>query len=289
MISTVDSALGDLQIKKAQIDQTLHHMRQDLTASHFSDFAEVQASYEKENMETSAAQEELARHQDRCRKLEPVNMAALADYEALSKRFQFLNSQADDLRNSVSSLRQAISEINKTTQKLFGEAFCSIDQYFGEYCVRLFGGGSAQIRLQGSKEAGEEEAGVELLVSPPGKHLGHLDLLSGGEKALTGLAFLMALFRYRPAPFCFLDEVDAPLDDANVDRYLSLLKEFSPHHQFIVITHNKKTMEAADGLYGVTMEQPGISKVVSVKLDGDKPPKSRRDSQGSSIGEKHGD
>ncbi len=289
MISTVDSALGDLQIKKAQIDQTLHHMRQDLTASHFSDFAEVQASYERENMETSAAQEELTRHQDRCRKLEPVNMAALADYEALSKRFQFLNSQADDLRNSVSSLRQAISEINKTTQKLFGEAFRSIDQYFGEYCVRLFGGGSAQIRLQGSKETGEEEVGVELLVSPPGKHLGHLDLLSGGEKALTGLAFLMALFRYRPAPFCFLDEVDAPLDDANVGRYLSLLKEFSPHHQFIVITHNKKTMEAADGLYGVTMEQPGISKVVSVKLDGGKPPKSRRDPQGSSIGEKHGD
>jgi chromosome segregation protein len=130
---------------------------------------------------------------------------------------------------------------------------------------------------------------VELLVSLPGKHLGHLDLLSGGEKALTGLAFLMALFKYRPAPFCFLDEVDAPLDDANVGRYLSLLKEFSCQHQFIIITHNKKTMEAADGLYGVTMEQPGISKVVSVKLDGHVPPKRRRDSQGSSIGEEHED
>ena len=289
MISTLDSALGDLQIKKAQIDQTLHHMRQDLTAPYPSDFTEVQTRYEKENMEISAAQEELARHQDRCRKLEPVNMAALADYEALSKRYQFLNSQAEDLRNSVSSLHQAISEINKTTQKLFGEAFRSIDQSFGEHYVRLFGGGSAQIHLQGNKVAGEEELGVELLVSPPGKHLGHLDLLSGGEKALTGLAFLMALFRYRPAPFCFLDEADAALDDANVDRYLSLLKEFSHQHQFIIITHNKKTMEAADGLYGVTMEQPGISKVVSVKLDGHRPPKSRRDSPESSIGEEHGD
>ena len=289
MLSTLDSALGDLQIKKAQTDQTLHHMRQDLTASRLSDFTEVQARYEKEHTEISAAHEELARHRDRCRKLEPVNMAALADYEALSKRYEFLNSQAEDLRNSVSSLHQAISEINKTTQKLFGDAYRSIDQYFGEHCVRLFGGGSAQMRLQGSKEAGEEEPGVELLVSLPGKHLGHLDLLSGGEKALAGVAFLMALFKYRPAPFCFLDEVDAPLDDANVGRYLSLLKEFSYQHQFIMITHNKKTMEAADGLYGVTMEQPGISKVVSVKLDGHLPPKGRRDSQGSSIGEEHED
>jgi chromosome segregation protein len=213
----------------------------------------------------------------------------LADYEALSKRYQFLNSQAEDLRSSVSSLRQAISEINKTTQKLFAEAFRSINQYFGDYCTRLFGGGSAEIRLQGSKEAGEEEMGVELMISPPGKHLGHLDLLSGGEKALAGLAFLMALFQYRPAPFCLLDEVDAPLDDANVDRYLSLLREFSYRHQFILITHNKKTMEAADGLYGVTMEQPGISKVVSVKLDGHQPHRSRRDSRGSSFGEGHGD
>ena len=127
------------------------------------------------------------------------------------------------------------------------------------------------MRLQEGK--GEEEPGVEIMVSPPGKHLAHLDLLSGGEKALASFAFLMALFKYRPTPFCLLDEVDAPLDDANIGRYLSLLKEYSKEHQFILVTHNKKSMEAADILYGVTMEQPGISKVVSAKFNGGPPRK----------------
>jgi len=291
-ISEIDRALSDLQIKEAQIEQDIHHLRPGLSSSEFSDFAQLRQRYREERIKVSEAQEELLKLKERCRKLEPVNMAALVDYESLTKRYLFLNAQAEDLRGSASSLRRTISEINKTTERLFDEAFCSIDRSFAEYCTVLFGGGSARLRLRSSEEAGEgmeEEGGVEIMVSPPGKHLAHLNLLSGGEKALAGLAFLMALFRYRPSPFCLLDEVDAPLDDANVDRFLSLLKELSKRHQFILITHNKRTMEAAECLYGVTMEEPGISKVVSVKLDGNRGRKRHRDMVQSLMGEKNGD
>ena len=287
-ISEVEGSLGELQIRKAQIEQSLHYLRQGLSGSEPSEFAQRQARYQEEKMQTSVAQDELLRHQERCRRLEPVNMAALADYEALSKRFLFLNSQAHDLRSSVSSLRQAISEINKTTQRLFGEAFRSINQYFEEYCGRLFGGGTAEIRLQRSEEEGEEQLGVEMMVSPPGKHLSHLDLFSGGEKALAALAFLLALFKYRPTPFCLLDEVDAPLDDANIERFVSLIKEFSQEYQFILITHNKKTMEAADSLYGITMEEPGISKVMSVRFDENGTKRRKGDEVESLVGGRHG-
>ncbi|MDH7501064.1 MAG: chromosome segregation protein SMC, partial [candidate division NC10 bacterium] len=234
------------------------------------DLAQARELYPGEGLEASAVEQELIKLKERCQRLEPVNLAALIDFEALSKRYLFLKAQAEDLSRSASSLRQTISEIDKTTERLFDEAFASINQYFREYCTALFGGGSAQIRLRKGMDSSEEgeEAGVELMVSLPGKHLAHLGLLSGGEKALAGLAFLMALFRYRPSPFSFLDEVDAPLDDANLERFLSLLVGLSQRHQFILVTHNKKTMEAADCLYGVTMEEPGISKVVSVKWDG---------------------
>lgn len=290
-LSEIDGALAGLEIKRAQIDQSLIYLKRDLSTSESADIAELRDQYQEERMDSSQAEEELAKLRERIRKLEPVNMAALHDYEALSKRYLFLNGQAEDLRCSVSSLRQTILEINRTSERLFHEAFRSIDQTFGEYCATLFGGGSAEIRLRSGEEGGEgtrEEVGVEIMVSPPGKHLASLNLLSGGEKALAGLAFLMALFRYRPSPFCLLDEVDAPLDDANVERFLSLTRELSQRHQFILITHNKRTMEAARCLYGVTMEEPGISKVVSVRLDGDGARKNKRHLMRSAMGEENG-
>jgi chromosome segregation protein len=293
-LSEIEGALAGLEIKRAQIDQSLIHLKRDLSTSESADLGELRGQYQEEGMDSSQAEEELAKLRERIRRLEPVNMAALRDYEGLSKRYLFLNGQAEDLRCSVSSLRQTILEINRTSGRLFQEAFRSIDQTFGEYCTTLFGGGSAEIRLrsdegEGEEEGAPEEGGVEIMVSPPGKHLASLNLLSGGEKALAGLAFLMALFRYRPSPFCLLDEVDAPLDDANVERFLSLTKELSQRHQFILITHNKRTMEAARCLYGVTMEEPGISKVVSVHFDGDGAGKNKRHLMRSARGEGNGD
>ena len=150
-------------------------------------------------------------------------------------------------------------------RRQFKEAFDAINAGFTQSFVHLFGGGHGELRLlEGAEEAG---AGVEIVAQPPGKRLQNVLLLSGGEKALTALALLIALFRYKPSPFCVLDEVDAPLDDANVDRFAQMVRDMSSETQFIVITHSKRTMETASTLYGVTMEEPGISKIVSVRLN----------------------
>lgn len=266
-IAELESALSALRIEKAHLEQKAIYLRQGLSLSGPVAPDELLRRWEEEMGDPGRAEQELSRIEQRIRRLEPVNLAALRDYESLSRRYSFLSAQADDLRRSVISLRQTIQEIDKTSENLFQEAFRAINLNFAEHCAVLFGGGSGEIRLQREEEGLEGEMGVQIMVSPPGKRLANLSLLSGGEKALAGIAFLMALFRYRPSPFCLLDEADAPLDDASVDRFLSLLKLFSPSHQFILITHNKRTMEAAHCLYGVTMEEPGVSKVVSVRFD----------------------
>jgi chromosome segregation protein len=173
----------------------------------------------------------------------------------------------------VASLRQAISEVNKTIQTLFNETLEQVNTQFDHFWRRLIGGGSAQLKLvepapaEGEDAAAvDEEPGVEMLVRFPGKRPTVLSLLSGGERALAALSLLLALFAVRPSPFCVLDEVDAPLDDANVERFVGLLREMSEKSQFIAITHNKRTMEAADILYGVTMQEEGVSKVMSVRM-----------------------
>jgi chromosome segregation protein len=167
----------------------------------------------------------------------------------------------------VASLRQAIVEINKTIKTLFDSTLATVNRYFDHYWRRLIGGGSAELRLVQPAEGEEdEEPGVEMMLRIPGKRATILSLLSGGERALAALALLLALFAARPSPFCLLDEVDAPLDDANVERFVTLLEEMSQTAQFIVITHNKRTMEAADLLYGITMEEEGVSRVISVRM-----------------------
>jgi chromosome segregation protein len=173
----------------------------------------------------------------------------------------------------VASLRQAIGEINKTIQTLFNSTLEAVNEQFDHFWRRLIGGGRAQLRLvepaepEGDAAApGDEEPGVEMLVRFPGKRPTVLSLLSGGERALAALSLLLALFAVRPSPFCVLDEVDAPLDDANVDRFVTLIREMAQQSQFIAITHNKRTMEAADLLYGITMEEEGVSKVISVRM-----------------------
>jgi chromosome segregation protein len=193
-----------------------------------------------------------------------VNLAALEEYAALNQRYEFLTKQADDLVRSVDSLKATIAEINKTITTRFDGTLQAVNGHFDAYWRRLFGGGHAELRLVPVE--GQEEAGVEMYLRIPGKRSVTLSLLSGGERALAALALLLALFAVRPSPFCVLDEVDAPLDDANVERFANLLREMAAATQIIVITHNKRTMEAADVLYGITMEEEGISKLMAVRL-----------------------
>jgi chromosome segregation protein len=212
-----------------------------------------------------------ARHEELTGKLEamgPVNLVADEEYRELEERLDFLRTQHDDVVASIKDLEKALRGMTRTAQERFQEAFDTINRHFGDIFSRLFEGGRAELRMVPPEEGEEDplELGVELMAQPRGKRLQAVTLMSGGEKALTGLALLFAIFYSRPSPFCVLDEVDAPLDDANIHRFLRVLRELCAQTQFIVITHNRKTMEAADVLYGVTMEEPGLSRLVSVRL-----------------------
>ena len=199
--------------------------------------------------------------------LGPVNLVADEEYRELDERLSFLRTQYDDLVASIKDLEKALRGMTRTAQERFSEAFAQVNQHFQEIFGRLFEGGRAELRLVEPEEGSDPlEIGVELMAQPRGKRLQSVTLMSGGERALTGLALLFAIFFFRPSPFCVLDEVDAPLDDANIHRFLRVLRELTSQTQFLVITHNRKTMEATDALYGVTMEEPGLSKVVSVNL-----------------------
>ena len=194
-----------------------------------------------------------------------VNLMALEEYQELKSRHDFLTEQQNDLQQALDALRKTIVRINRTTTKRFLETFHLVNQKFKEVFARLFKGGQASLVLLDEQDIAT--TGVDIMAQPPGKKLQNIDLLSGGEKALVAIALLFGLFMIRPTPFCLLDEVDAPLDDANINRFIELVKDFSKTSQFIFITHNKKTMETAHTLYGITMETPGVSKVVSVRLN----------------------
>lgn len=207
---------------------------------------------------------EIASLRERIESLGPVNLAALEEFSDLEERHRFLASQKKDLEESVESLKESIRRINRTSRERFAEAFEAIRRHYQDTFRVLFGGGRADLVL----EEGEDvlECGIEVVAQPPGKRLGSVSLLSGGEKAMAGIAVLFAIFRYQPSPFCLLDEVDAALDDVNVGRFTRMLREYSDQIRFILITHNQRSMEAADVLYGVTMEEPGVSRLVALKL-----------------------
>jgi chromosome segregation protein len=194
-----------------------------------------------------------------------VNLMALEEYQELKQRHDFLTEQQADLQQALDTLRKAIIRINRTTTKRFLETFHLVNEKFKEVFARLFKGGQASLLLLDEQDP--STTGIDIIAQPLGKKLQNIDLLSGGEKALVATALLFGLFMIRPTPFCLLDEVDAPLDDANINRFIELVKDFSKTSQFIMITHNKNTMEAANTLYGITMETPGVSKVVSVRLN----------------------
>ncbi len=201
----------------------------------------------------------------RLERMGEVNLAAIGEYEELTARFQFMGQQKDDLERSMADLQQTIVKLNRICRLRFKESFELINEKFEAIFPRLFRGGKARLVL--TDENDYLETGVDIVVQPPGKKLQSITLLSGGEKALTAVSLLFAIFLTKPSPFCFLDEVDAPLDDANLDRFNEMIKEMSEHSQFILVTHNKKSMQAAEMLYGITMAEPGVSKVVSVRLN----------------------
>jgi chromosome segregation protein len=196
-----------------------------------------------------------------------VNLLAIEEYDELKVRFDYLDGQQKDLELAREELMTAIRKINKTTKGLFEETFQSVQVAFGEYYSTLFRGGEAKLVLV--DESNPLESGVEIIVRPPGKKLQHISLLSGGEKAMTALALMFALFKIKPSPFCVMDEVDAPLDEANIDRFLHVLQDFLKMSQFILVTHSRKTIAMGDSLYGVTMQEAGVSKIVSVKVHND--------------------
>ncbi len=217
-----------------------------------------------ENLDLDALQKNLIDIDNKMRRLEPVNLAAISEYQEQSARKTYLDSQNDDLVSALTTLEDAIKKIDRETRGRFKETFDRVNQGVQELYPRLFGGGHAYLELTGEDLL---DTGVSIMARPPGKRVSNISLLSGGEKALTAVALVFAIFRLNPAPFCLLDEVDAPLDEANVGRFSAMVREMSEKVQFLFVTHNKATMEAASQLSGVTMREPGVSRLVSVDLD----------------------
>jgi chromosome segregation protein len=214
---------------------------------------------------SATPEEHITRLRHKIDRLGPVNMMAIDQFDELNTRHQFLTTQKKDLTDSITATQDTIKKIDETSKVRFREAFAAIKENFQGTFSTLFGGGHATIALL--DETDVLESGIEVIASPPGKRLQSVQLLSGGEKALTAIALMFAIFKFKPSPFCVLDEIDAPLDDANIGRFVEMLQSMQEHTQFIIITHSRKTMEIADRLYGVTMEEPGVSKLISIELN----------------------
>jgi chromosome segregation protein len=221
-----------------------------------------------EEMDASADieswEEKLEKVRRRIDRLGPINLAAIDEFKEQSERKEYLDSQLEDLNSALATLEGAIRKIDRETRSRFRETFNDVNVGFQQLFPKLFGGGHAYLELTGEDLL---SAGVTVMARPPGKRNSNIHLLSGGEKALTAVALVFAIFELNPAPFCLLDEVDAPLDDANVARFCDIVREMSEKVQFVFITHNKVTMEMARQLTGVTMHEPGVSRLVSVDLD----------------------
>jgi chromosome segregation protein len=214
--------------------------------------------------DSAAADAEIEELSKKLASMGGVNLEALEELDELQQRQTFLSGQRDDLVAAKDSLESIITRTRATSKKMFLESFESVREHFAAMFRRLFGGGRADCVLMDPNDV--LESPIQILAKPPGKELSNLNLLSGGEKAMTAVALLFAMFATRPSPFLILDEVDAPLDESNIGRFIDLMKDFLPQSQFVVITHNRRTMAAADTLYGITMEEQGVSKKVSVSF-----------------------
>lgn len=254
----------ELSLLSSSLIMQHEHLELSLQDRHRLNLVEIQERLGERQLDEVTArmrQVELERLVD---ELGEVNLMAIEEYAGMEQRYDFLSAQKADLEESLHDLQQAIQRINRTTRQRFLEAFTLINQKFQEVFPRLFCGGRAELKLTDEQDL--LETGIDIIVQPPGKKLANVMLLSGGEKALTAVALIFSIFLIKPTPFCLLDEVDAPLDDANIGRFNEMVREMSAISQFIIITHNKATMAVADTLYGITMEEPGASRLVSVRL-----------------------
>ena len=258
---------GRHEVERARNDAEREHLREscvnELNAQPEDLIAEQPTLLTAEDL--AAADAEYQQMKSRIAAMGPVNMMALEEFNECEQRFGFLGREREDLIQSIADTQQAITELDEVSRQKFEEAFAIINTHFAGAFQTLFGGGTGQMRLSEADSSGE--AGIDIAAQPPGKRLQNVLLLSGGEKALAALALLIAIFRYQPSPFCILDEVDAPLDETNVGRFAQMVAEMSVDAQFIVVTHNRRTMDMASVLYGVTMQEPGVSKLVSVNWD----------------------
>ena len=253
------------EIIKAEIDRDMVNLEETCWQELKKTLHEVKDERPEVEISDAEIEDQLAQTEEDLQKYKSVNLMAEEEYLSHKERYDFLIQQRNDLRESIDSTQAAILKIDEESKSQFMAALTEINTYFQEVFTQLFKGGSAEVKLL--DESQPLESGVEIIAQPPGKKVQNITLLSGGEKSLTSLSFLFALFRYKPTPFCILDEVDAALDDVNLARFLDLMKNIKSDTQFIIITHNYKTMEVADYIYGTTMAEPNITNLYSVKLE----------------------
>jgi chromosome segregation protein len=254
---------NELDMRRTELNLRVEHLVEQASSLHQTGLEET-AEGMTESINPAPVQERLSELRAKLEQLGPVNLAAIDEYRELDERYRFLTTQETDLTQSIEDLESAISKINRTTKEMFFSTYSALREKFKEVFQNFFVGGQADLVLL--DENNPLESGIEIVAQPPGKRLKSISLLSGGEKALTAIALLFASFLIHPSPFCILDEIDAPLDEENIRRFLKVLRQMTDHSQFLIITHNKRTMEQADLLYGVTMEEAGVSKLVSIKL-----------------------
>ena len=270
-MEAVQTTLEDVAAEVAQLEASGEIATVKLAEDVATEEETVEAETEGADASPAPADRELtvdqaiAQLKTKIERLGPVNILAIDQFDELESRHTFLTTQRKDLVDSINATNEAIRRIEKTTKERFHEAFQAINANFEETFRTMFGGGRAGLVLLDEQD--QLESGLDIIAQPPGKRLQSVQLLSGGEKALTAMALMFAIFKYRPSPFCLLDEIDAPLDDANIGRFVEMLKGMQDLTQFILITHNRKTMEIANRLYGVTMEEPGVSKLISLQLN----------------------
>ncbi len=263
-LDELTTGLSEISLKERELVIAIGHLEEQVRERHQTELANELHHYHLLPTLPPESEQKVKELRAQVERMGEINLTAIEEHAELSKRHEFLAGQKKDLEESLAQLKSAITKIDNTSRERFKQTFEVVNEKFQLIFPRLFGGGRAGLVL--TNEGPGMEPGVEIVSQPPGKKLQSVQLLSGGEKALTAVALIFAIFLIKPTPFCLLDEVDAPLDEANVGRYNDMVREMSKQSQFIVITHNKRTMEVVDALYGVTMEEPGISKLVSVKL-----------------------
>jgi chromosome segregation protein len=264
--SSARDARAALEVQRAEAAARLNYVRESCMSELNQSLEEVAASFTpEEGFDLEASRARLEEIRARVESFGAVNMMALEELAENEERLEFLTTQRLDITDGISSTEEALREIKRRSRDRFRHAFEEINRNFGQFFLELFGGGRGEMSLIDTEDV--LESGIDIVAQPPGKRLQNVLLLSGGEKAMAALSLVLAIFRYRPSPFCLLDEVDAPLDEANVSRFTTKVNEMSAETQFLVITHNKRTMETARALYGVTMEEAGVSRLVSVRFD----------------------